>query len=538
MGKQIRLTFVHENVSAVADLLEEEAPNTCAAIWAALPLAGTSHHACYSGSEGVLLLPELLKLDPENATSDVKLGDVGYTWFPKGSYGIEEDFSEICWFYDHDSVPSMPEGPVPVSIFARFREGSEAFYAVNRRMRREGIKPFRVERWESGADALAREFPTRAPLPLPQIQLLANAMVDWQTTYGRPDPARCPFVTPSPAISTHLHSPTFLAFALYRAFELTGEAAYKAAADRYVTFYLACLRHPPTDGMRLDIPSYPFQYGMGLAGFGAFRDQNPSEALLDGKADAIFQWLLQFRWEEGSYFRNGYGSERHGVIDSGYSDDNLHMGRGLVAYFRQSGRPEVLAEAEGLASYYLTEVEPGTFQGCWSSSLGTWVVSPMALDGFEHFRGQRSCDMGWGFSNTGIIDFLTQLAAVTTRPALKSAIAERCALAMQWAFDACQFEDGACGMRGRDDKWLGMTAGAILSFLRTRDAGYLSPELEAEYRLKAKRAAEWLLNHITPQTAREGGYFQETGQSEPRPPENLAWMLGWTLEALTRLHEL
>jgi hypothetical protein len=31
---------------------------------------------------------------------------------------------------------------------------------------------------------------------------------------------------------------------------------------------------------------------------------------------------------------------------------------------------------------------------------------------------------------------------------------------MKWQFDACQFDDGACGLSGRDDRWLGMTGGA------------------------------------------------------------------------------
>lgn len=539
MPRAIQLTFVQEGVSAVAELLEEEAPATCAAVWESLPAAGPAHHACYSGSECVFRLPELLKVDPENATSDVAPGDVAYTWFAAGAaYGVTEDFAEICWFYDRDAIPSMPEGPVPVSRFARLREGSDEFYAVCRRMRKEGIKPLRVERVEAPGGASPQSLPTRELPPITQIRLLADRFVDWQTPYGRPDPERCGFVTPSPAISTHLHSPTYLAFGLYQAYQVTGETRYKAAADRYLTFYLVCLCPPPAEGQRLDWPSYPFQYGMGLAGYGAFRRHNPKEELLVGAAHAVFQWLLHFRWPEGSYFRNSYGSERHGVVDCANSDDNLHMGRGLVAYYRVSGRPEVLAEAEGLAGYYLTNVEPGTYQGCWSPDLGTWVIGPTAVDGIEHFTGFHSCDMGWGFSNTGVIDYLTELYRVTERADLKAAIREKCAIAARWPFDRCQFEDGACGMHARDDRWLGMTGGAILSYLRARDAGFLSPEDAAFYGTKARLAADWLLDHVTPQSIDSGGYFKVTGQSEPRPPENLAWQLGWTLEALTRVEEL
>jgi hypothetical protein len=111
-----------------------------------LPVRGSVHQAIYSGSESVLVLPQLLKLDQENATSDVRRGDLAFVWLAAGSgYGIVEDFAELCWFYDHDSRPSMFEGPVPVNVFARIVEPADAFYAMCRRIRREGVKPLTVE---------------------------------------------------------------------------------------------------------------------------------------------------------------------------------------------------------------------------------------------------------------------------------------------------------------------------------------------------------------------------------------------------------
>ena len=97
-------------------------------------------------------------------------------------------------------------------------------------------------------------------LPLSSIRLIAERFVEWQTPYGRVDPERCPFVTQGKCVSTKFHSPTFMAIGLYRAFEDTGDAPYKAAADRYVSFYLACMRNPPTGGQRQDYPAYPYQY--------------------------------------------------------------------------------------------------------------------------------------------------------------------------------------------------------------------------------------------------------------------------------------
>jgi hypothetical protein len=139
--RRIVLEFVDEGVSAVAELLEEQAPMTCAAVLELLPQLQEANHAVYSGSEVAYLLDRYVVIPRENSTTKVIPGDVAYTYFEGGVYyGIPEGFSELCWFYDRDAVPSMPDGPVPVNIFARIVEGADLFYAVCRRMRREGNK--------------------------------------------------------------------------------------------------------------------------------------------------------------------------------------------------------------------------------------------------------------------------------------------------------------------------------------------------------------------------------------------------------------
>jgi hypothetical protein len=149
MGRRIRLTFADEGVSAVAELLEEAAPRTCQTVWEALPLEHFAHHGIYSGSEIAYLIPKEIFTPQENATSRVATGDVGY-WFQRGGeiYGVPEDLSELAWFYDRDAVPSMASGPIMMNIFAQFSGDASAFYAVCRRMRREGAKRVRVERVE------------------------------------------------------------------------------------------------------------------------------------------------------------------------------------------------------------------------------------------------------------------------------------------------------------------------------------------------------------------------------------------------------
>lgn len=148
-SRRIRLSFTAHGVAAEATLLEERAPATCEALWAALPLSGVSHHATYSGSECVLVLPQIIRTPPEQPTSDVAVGDVAFTWFAAGAaYGVERDFAEIAWFYDRDARPSMHEGPAPMTVFARIDGPADDFYAACRRMRRAGVHAVAVERVE------------------------------------------------------------------------------------------------------------------------------------------------------------------------------------------------------------------------------------------------------------------------------------------------------------------------------------------------------------------------------------------------------
>lgn len=144
---RIRLEFHDEGAGATAELLWQDAPQTCLAVCRLLPCRGTAHHGIYSGSECVLVLDELLRLDQENARSRVTKGEVAFTWMAAGSsYGVDRDSAEVCWFYDIDAEPRMWEGPVKVNVFARIVEPADTFYAVSRRMRREGIKPLLATR--------------------------------------------------------------------------------------------------------------------------------------------------------------------------------------------------------------------------------------------------------------------------------------------------------------------------------------------------------------------------------------------------------
>jgi Protein of unknown function (DUF3830) len=143
---EVVLRFLDEDVAAKARLLHEQAPETCRAVCDALPVSGLARHSIYSGSEVYLILPAQVTVPREHATTIVGAGDVGFLTVEKGSgYGIEEGYSEVCWFYDLDATPSMPEGPVAVNVFAQLQD-ADFFFAVCRRMRLEGAKSLEIAR--------------------------------------------------------------------------------------------------------------------------------------------------------------------------------------------------------------------------------------------------------------------------------------------------------------------------------------------------------------------------------------------------------
>ena len=145
MGKYIQLKFVELKIKARARLLEEEMPRTCGELLKHLPLESLATHARYSGSEVAMLLSTDIKIGREKATSAVQTGDVAYVWLNQDDhYGLDDDVSEICWFYDKDSTPTMAEGPVRVNVFARIEGDAREFYRASADTRITGVKNVRI----------------------------------------------------------------------------------------------------------------------------------------------------------------------------------------------------------------------------------------------------------------------------------------------------------------------------------------------------------------------------------------------------------
>ena len=145
MGKYIELEFAELKIKARARLLEEEMPRTCNELVKHLPLESLATHARYSGSEVAMLLSTDIKIGREKATSAVQTGDVAYVWLSRDDhYGLDDDVSEICWFYDKDSTPTMAEGPVRVNVFASIEGDAKEFYKASADTRITGVKNVRI----------------------------------------------------------------------------------------------------------------------------------------------------------------------------------------------------------------------------------------------------------------------------------------------------------------------------------------------------------------------------------------------------------
>jgi hypothetical protein len=145
MASFIELRYLEDNIAVRARLFEDEMPRTCAELRKHLPLESTATHARYSGSEVAMLLPTSIRIGREKATCAVLPGDVAYVWLNRDDhYGLSDDVSEICWFYDRDCCPQMAEGPVRVNVFARIEGNASDFYRACADTRISGVKRLRI----------------------------------------------------------------------------------------------------------------------------------------------------------------------------------------------------------------------------------------------------------------------------------------------------------------------------------------------------------------------------------------------------------
>jgi len=379
---------------------------------------------------------------------------------------------------------------------------------------------------------------SRATSPALQSAVeFGNRFVLWQSPYGSVDPVVCPYRTPG-RLSTGIQGLGPGVRALYKLYQATNESIYKAAADRYASYVINIVVDPPTpysnkfvvDGQAHTSLSAAWMYGKALAPcFEWFTSMNPQEGAYDQKAYAMYRWLQRHRRPD-SYFGVGYPAGKY--PDAQFSCDLGEVGTGLMGFYKVTHHRPALEDALGLAKFFLTDHQEGSGQGVWSPELGVWLVGPWPGGEAEHFTTQQYNTSGWVWSALVDGEFLLRLREETNDAALKAKIDDKCVKALRWCVDSCQFDDGALGMFGRDDKWVGLNAAVVLLYLRLKDANAMPADVDAQYRPKIEKAWKWLLAHTSRETYPPDGYIRVTGKTSTKPPENLMWLMAWTIEAL------
>src|SRR5262245_17253653 len=118
--RRIRLTFVASGESVHAEMLCEDAPETCERIWARLPVETRAVHGMYSGAEVFTILDEPPSLAAENLVQLPLPGELLYFYDTgHGAVGARKPVGEICVVYGRGVVLRGHEGvPVHANLFA------------------------------------------------------------------------------------------------------------------------------------------------------------------------------------------------------------------------------------------------------------------------------------------------------------------------------------------------------------------------------------------------------------------------------------
>ncbi len=145
MSRFIRVSLTSRAVSAVARLLDDEAPRTAGAVWDALPLGGQVYHGKFARNEIYTLVPGFAPAEPglENSTVTPIPGDLCYFTFDgvleNPAYGYESGSApgehrllvDLAVFYGRNNLLLNGDvGWVPGNVFGTIVEGLDEFAAA------------------------------------------------------------------------------------------------------------------------------------------------------------------------------------------------------------------------------------------------------------------------------------------------------------------------------------------------------------------------------------------------------------------------
>ena len=310
----------------------------------------------------------------------------------------------------------------------------------------------------------------------------------------------------------------YLVEVLYRLEGLTGKSHYGRIADAQAGFLARTAeeRHPT------------WAWGNTLEAIGLAHRAGRSDAAMIAAARRILGWAERRRvavtLPSGATFRHfpcGYGvlSSK----DAGWTNDLSIFGAGLVWAHELTGEPDVLDDARSFAEYFLQPWRPDALGpdgywacGTWHEGIGSWVVGPSPYRGFES-TDARADECSWVFSTFTCIDYLCRLH----RHAPDPRIVDRCLAAARWTFESCQFEDGAVGITGRDDKWLGMTGNAVHQVALVSALPRVDSATMAWLHERAARASAWMAAALADGRTGEHGVEWVHRTTTTDPPVNV-----------------
>jgi len=150
--RKIKLSFPATGESAIAEMLDDEAPQVCEYVWSLLPIEHRLYHGMYSGAEVFALLDKATKLADENICQLPLPGEI--LWFYDGTTSVansKKPVSEIVVTYGRGVTLRAPEGvPTYCSLFARipgdWKYDWTDFAAACKRVRTEGRAVMKLER--------------------------------------------------------------------------------------------------------------------------------------------------------------------------------------------------------------------------------------------------------------------------------------------------------------------------------------------------------------------------------------------------------
>jgi Protein of unknown function (DUF3830) len=135
------------------ELLWDDAPRTCAAVWSALPIVKPAFHGRRSGQELFFLADPFENPGAENARLKLEAGDVLFAHMPPTWSDDHELYTrselglfDIAVIYGRDAMLRGPEAPVAGNLFGRVVEDLPALAEICTRMWLEGCEDIGLRR--------------------------------------------------------------------------------------------------------------------------------------------------------------------------------------------------------------------------------------------------------------------------------------------------------------------------------------------------------------------------------------------------------